>query len=100
MPPFIYSSTVYSARVVGAVCNCVMGTTNLRCVNYTTQADSTLTAEVMTMGTCEGATFKNMYTLGMCANLSSALSVNTGRFNSLFVLPTYYLNIELSVPQL
>ncbi|XP_064401754.1 uncharacterized protein LOC135347645 [Halichondria panicea] len=54
-----------------------MGTTNLRCVNYTTQADSTLTAEVMTMGACEGATFKNMYTLGMCANLSSALSVNT-----------------------
>ena len=68
---------VYSARVVGAVCNCVMGTTNLKCVNYTTQADSTLTAEVMTMGTCEGASF-GFDSFDMCADLSSALSVNTG----------------------
>ncbi len=67
-----YSSMVYSARVVGAVCNCVMGFTNL-CVNYTTRADSTLTADVITM--CEGASFSNC---DMCADLSSALAINTG----------------------
>ena len=74
-----------------------MGTT-LKCVNYTTQsfADTTrtLTAQVMTMGTCEGASFSNMYTLDMCANLSSALSVNTG--TTLIMQPFNYYCLPYS----
>ncbi len=73
---------VYSARVVGASCNCLMGNTTLKCVNYTTAADSTQTAQVMTMGECELAYFTTPP--NVCANLSSALSVSTGKPTLLF----------------
>ncbi len=76
---------VYSARVVGANCNCLMGNTTLKCVNYTTGEDSTQTVQVMTMGEC-GTTSFDTYELTMCASLSSALGVSSvGKCNNIYV---------------
>ena len=70
---------VYTARVVGASCNCANGTI-LSCVRYTQSTG--LSAEVVAMGECDGANFMGFGSVGTCANLNGALSVSTGLFNT------------------
>ena len=73
------SSMVYTARVVGARCNCANGTT-LSCVRYTQLTE--LSAEVVAMGECDGASFVGFDSIGTCASLNRALSGSTGLLNN------------------
>ena len=71
---------VYTARVVGATCNCYTNTT-LSCVNYgytNVQESTGLRAELVAFGECEGGRFGGS-DLDMCATLNRALSVNIGQ---------------------
>ena len=78
---------MYTARVVGATCNCRGTATNntlqLQCRDYQQLEGSTnVDATVIAQGTCENQDDSNMYVLDnnvdMCANLSSILSVDPG----------------------
>lgn len=75
---------MYSARVVGATCNCRTASQNgsiqLQCRNYE-QDNSAMTLEAMLIawGTCNGEErFPFTDELGVCDDLSSSLSVDPG----------------------
>ena len=75
---------MYTARVVGATCNCrgaaVNNTLQLQCHDYQQLEGSTnVDATVIAQGTCEKQDYNYVVdVLDDCANLSSVLSVDPG----------------------